>query len=277
MANIFITYADVRYKESLKRLRRQARASGLFDKVVAYTPADLPPAISGSSLMAFPRGGGYWVWKPYLIVRTLAEAAEGDVVYYMDSGCTLRPQSAEWARLQEEIKHHKAIFFQYRDDMKYPGWEKVCTAPANNSSRIRHWMKQSSRDYFTHYFGTDEYLDYCKIWGGFCIVKKQGPLLRTLDEWLRITLFRPDLVADAFGPDLTHEPADYNVHRHDQAIITPLIWRYGREDDILVLPETSESQKDEAAVVASRFIQGPIKSPLLWLKYKFYHLLHPMR
>jgi len=32
------------------------------------------------------RGGGYWLWKPYIILKTLESLEDGDVVVYTDSG-----------------------------------------------------------------------------------------------------------------------------------------------------------------------------------------------
>lgn len=65
----FISYGDERFSESLARMKRQARQLGLFDKVIAYTPDDLPMCIKGSPLFTYTRGGGYWLWKPSLFTR----------------------------------------------------------------------------------------------------------------------------------------------------------------------------------------------------------------
>ena len=42
MKKTFVTYGDDNYRESLERIGREARATGVFDSVRLYTPADLP-------------------------------------------------------------------------------------------------------------------------------------------------------------------------------------------------------------------------------------------
>jgi hypothetical protein len=273
MRKILISYGDIRFKESLKRIRRQAIKSGLFDEVVIYSDKDLPGYIKSSPLMAFNRGGGYWVWKPYIIYHILNKCSEGDVVYYIDSGCTLNKSSDEWNEYQKYLELYNAIFFQYRSNYKYPGWENVCSKPENNSTEIIHWMKPSCVTYFDNYFQDKGYHHFDKIWGGFMIIKKTKPIISMIEDWYRITLFNPELIVDPFGKELTDLPESFNLHRHDQSIITPLIYHFKEKDKILVLPETSESSKQSAAVIASRYRVG--KLPLWqYIKYKLYNFVH---
>lgn len=274
MRKILISYGDIRFKESLKRIRKQAAKSRLFDEIIIYSDKDLPNYIKSSPLMAFSRGGGYWVWKPYIIYHTLNNnCKEGDVVYYIDSGCTLNESSDEWENYQKHLESYNAIFFQYRKDFKYLGWENACSKPENNSTEIFHWMKPSCVSYFDSYFHDGGYQHFDKIWGGFMIIKKTKTIITMIEDWYRITLFNPELIIDPFGKELTNLPESFNLHRHDQAIITPLIYHYKERDKILVLPETSESSTQSAAVIASRYRVG--KLPLIqYIKYKIYNFVH---
>ncbi len=273
MKHIFISYADVRFQVSLERIKKQAQKIGVFDEVITYSPSDLPEYIKASPLMAFSRGGGYWIWKPYIIYNTLMKCNEGDIVYYVDSGCSLSGKSEEWKKYKEYIINYNAIFFNYRRDFKYVGWETSCTRPENNSTKILHWMKPSCISFFNNYIQDKRYLEYDKIWGGFMIIKKTDPIISVLEEWYKITLFNPELVMDPFGLELNNLPDTFNLHRHDQSILTPLIYHFKERDKLLVLPETSESSKEVAAVRADRFRQA--KMPFFqYLKYLIYNLLH---
>ena len=270
---VFISYGDSRFKESLKRIRKQAFKSGIFDEIVVFSDKNLPDYIKSSPLMAFTRGGGYWVWKPYIIYHTLSNCKEGDIVYYVDSGCTLNGNSNEWNDYQKYLESFNAIFFQYRKDYKYPGWDNVCSKTENYSTEIIHWMKPSCISFFDNYFQDEGYQHYDKIWGGFMIIKKTKPIISVVEDWYRITLFKPELIMDPFGDELNNLPDSFNLHRHDQAIITPLVYHYKEKDKIFVLPETSESSTQSAAVVASRYRVG--KLPLWqYIKYKLYNLVH---
>lgn len=266
-----ISYGDERFRESLARIKRQAQRLGFFDKIITYTPKDLPLSIKSSPLFAYTKGGGYWLWKPYIIYRTLQGCAYGDVVYYVDAGCRLNGESKEWDRYCELLKQHDAIFFQYRCDFDY-GWAHMCSSPQNNSTKIKHWMKPLTTDYFLKWFGEPSFLDYNKIWGGAMIIKKTKENA-LVNEWLSLSLFHPELVVDPFGEELSRLPDTFNAHRHDQSIITPLVYHYKDRQNILVLPETSESQPQTAAIVAERWRQARM-SLFLSLKCKVYRLIH---
>lgn len=76
MKKTFITYGDDNYADSLKRIKAEAEATGLFDEVRLYTPADLPEPFL-TYTRTYRRGGGYWLWKPFVIKDALDKAAEG--------------------------------------------------------------------------------------------------------------------------------------------------------------------------------------------------------
>ena len=261
MSNIFICYADNRFKESQNRLAKQAQKVGIFDKIIKYTPKDLPSYITSSPLFAFSKGGGYWVWKPYIIYYTLLESNNGDIVWYCDSGCTLDASSSEWNYFQEQMKVHSSIFFQYRKDFDY-GW----------NAEIRHWIKLSSIDYFSQYIDKS-FLSYGKILAGFMIFRKTNKIPEILDQWYKISLFHPELVADPFGAELKKLPPDFCAHRHDQSILTPLVYHFKDADNVLVLPETSESHIGKPAVLATRWRLGKMSC---WqkLKYTVWRIIH---
>ena len=264
MANIFISYGDERFKESLNRIARQAKKVGIFDKIIKYTPKDLPAYIKSSPLMAFIRGGGYWVWKPYIIHYTLLQCNIGDVVWYCDAGDTLVYDSPEWEQFQSQMQTHTAIFFQYRDGHKYE-W-----GVNGDKTAMKYWIKPSAKDYFLQYIDA-KFLDYSKIWAGFMIFKKTEKSSIILDQWYKMALFHPELMMDSFGPDL-NDPNDA-YHTRDQATLTPLVFHHHEEDNALVLPETAESRISNPAVLATRWMQGK----MLWhqkAKYRIWCLLH---
>ena len=143
MSKIFISYANFIYEKSLKRIAKQARSSHLFDHVDIYTPSDLPLPILSSPLMMYHRGGGYWVWKPWIIYNTLCNCNDGDIIYYVDAGCSLNPESEEWAEWDSAMAKYNAIVFDYRPDVKYSGWEQFCKNPSNCATELKHWLKMT--------------------------------------------------------------------------------------------------------------------------------------
>ena len=112
MKRILIAYANEPMKYSLKQIGIQARYIKQIDKVILYTEKDLPQEIRQSPLMKYKRGGGYWVWKPYLIWKTLQDYPEGTKVCYVDAGCSLY-SGKEWEQYWETLDHYDTILFQY--------------------------------------------------------------------------------------------------------------------------------------------------------------------
>lgn len=272
MASIFISYGDDRFKVSLDRIIRQARHSGLFDKVVKYTPKDLPSYVRSSPLFSQSKGGGCWCWKPYVISNALANCNEGDVVYYADAGCTIISDSPEWDKFKQLLKDYSSIYFQYRKDYSYPGWERYCKEEDSDKTVIKHWMKPSLVEYFSHFHDPDM-LEFDSLWAGFIIFKKTRNTSVILDQWLKITFFHPELVVSPLGAELQSLPYTYYGHRYDQSILSPLVCHYMDMDNALVLPETSESQLGSPAVLASRWRQAAF-NPISYLKYRLFEKLH---
>lgn len=267
MKKIFISYGDKRFTQSLKRLAKEAKALHRFDKVITYGPKDMPGAIKYSPLSIFKRGGGYWLWKPYIIYKTLQGCKDGDIVEYTDAGCHLQADSNEWKMYDECLKDHNAIFFQYRD-IKYAGWEKFCKHKENNRSKNLHWTKDITIDYFRQYDRNDDFLEYNELHGCHIIVKRCPETLFFIGEWLRISILHPELIIDAFGPDVYHPSPTFNEHRHDQSIVTPLVYFYKDKLNIEVMPETTESNTEHAAVVAARIKDKAFQNQ--WERFKYF-------
>lgn len=271
MSRIFISYGDASFKKSLKRIAKQARTSHLFDRVEVYTPSDLPPSIRYSPTMIFPRGGGYWVWKPWIVYDALRKCKEGDIVYYVDAGCTLNPNSDEWKEWDVIMNTHNAIVFNYRSDIYYEGWEIYCSKKENCSPELKHWLKPTAKEYFTRFLGSEDYLDFNHVMSGIIIVRKTTKIPFFIQQWLNIAVLNPSLFCDAYGEELGRLPESFNEHRHDQAILTPLVYHYKDIDKIAIQPEKSDSQKEIAAVIATRIHDHnwSLVDRLIWRINKF--------
>ena len=240
MKKIFIAYADTNLAYSLTRIGRQARKLGIFHEVILYTPADLPDYILRSPLMQAEKGGGYWAWKPVLIHETLQSHEEGDIVVYVDAGCTLN-KSTEWDLLFKLMLRYDTICFQY--DANMPVWEKF----GNTSTKIKYWTKQSAITFLDDYCQNKEWHEFCKIWGGVLLLK--GKENNLLHRWLDITLHHPEMIVDPTEEELLQQPKGFAFHKHDQSVITALAYT---DKSTLVLPEISETNGERSFVYAER-------------------------
>lgn len=90
-----LTFADSKFKPSLDRLRSQAVDLNVFNEIHICDENYISELIKKYSLKFFHEnpGFGFWIWKPYLIRKTLKNLKEEDVLIYMDAGCEINPKA----------------------------------------------------------------------------------------------------------------------------------------------------------------------------------------
>lgn len=244
MKKILIAYANENMKYSLKQLGIQARYIKQIDKVILYSEKDLPQEILHSPLMKYKRGGGYWVWKPYLIWKTLQDYPEGTKICYIDAGCTIY-SGEEWEKYWNMLDYKDTLLFQYASVI--PRWEPIFGC---SNSAIICWTKKKTIDFFDKLLKTERYHTFPKIWGGLVFCKsKDNELIR---EWLDITLAHPELIIDPNQDELKDQYPEFcGNHRHDQSIITPLAFKY-QDNNLTILPEAFDERKESKIIITSR-------------------------
>lgn len=93
----FITYGNVIFKNAVKRICKEAEDSGWFDTITPYGPGDLEDDFKKefNDVLSKPRGAGYWIWKNNIIQQTLDKINYGDILVYLDAGCTINKKASE--------------------------------------------------------------------------------------------------------------------------------------------------------------------------------------
>lgn len=110
--NIYaLSFADSRMSPSLNRLRKQIELFDLFSAYYLYNENDLDKSFKQKykdHLILGSRGFGYWIWKPYLILKTLEQIPDDSILLYMDVGCHInvkgKERFLEYIQLLEETK-----------------------------------------------------------------------------------------------------------------------------------------------------------------------------
>lgn len=275
MKKIFISYGNKPFKDTLKRIKKEARHLRIFDKVITYSEKDLPEWICQSSLFNYARGGGYWVWKPYVILKTMQRYPNA-LIIYADAGCSLNKNMDEWNAWFRLMETYEMLVTAYQIGFDY-GWYG---AFHTNSVEIATWTKKETLNYFDNKFGNTAWHTYNKIMAGFLMVKCNMSLIQ---EWLDTMLNNPNLVIDPTDVQQKEQYPFFVAHRHDQSILTPLVYYYRDEHKLklCILPETAESNPN-AAVVASRIKEikkVPLKTRIIYIIKRLlgencYQLLH---
>lgn len=207
---VLVTFASgQRYVDRQRTFTAAAAATGEFHAIESWS-YDLFKASAffdqNRDILQLSRGQGYWLWKPYLIWRTLEASADGDLIIYND--CL--PEDGN------VLEHSILPMLAWLSD----GARRIAIArkPAPN----RAWTK---RDCF-HYMGCDDsrYWDQEQViatYFGFVV----GPETRKLiSEWLEFCRDARILtdIPNTCGLDNLSE---FQEHRHDQSVLSNMLIR----------------------------------------------------
>jgi hypothetical protein len=198
-----ITYGDDKYARSKSRLNNEANSTGWFDSVTLYGSGDLDDEFKSNvgNVLNQRRGGGYWTWKPYIVQKHLNKINEGDILIYLDSGCTINPHGKE--RFNEYIKmlnnsEDGCISFQLKGLLE-------------NTFTIK--------EIFNH-FGViedDEITKTGQIIAGILILKKNSNSVNLVNLWNKTLCENPLLFTDYYN---TNQSSQFRDNRHDQSIFS---------------------------------------------------------
>lgn len=96
-----ISYANEAFKNAQKYGAITAQKNGA-DKVIEYGPSNIDDVFydKNEEILKCKRGNGYWLWKPYIIDKTMEHLDENDWVVYSDSGVFYNKN------IDEYIKHY---------------------------------------------------------------------------------------------------------------------------------------------------------------------------
>lgn len=201
--NIFITYSDEKYAPARHFCAKMARRVGRFDKVIEYSPDDLDEDFKReqAKTLAVKRGAGLWVWKSYVILKTINEVAkEGDVVFYADAGTFF-------------IRSFNHILKTMDQDV----WVSNIPLAEKQYTKREVFVKMGCEG--------AEYEDTPQCQGGFIGVKKSQKGVAFVEEWLRLVSDYNLLAADH---NSAYPEADsFVAHREDQSILSLLAKKHG--------------------------------------------------
>ncbi|MEM9472121.1 MAG: hypothetical protein AAGA00_09190 [Pseudomonadota bacterium] len=86
MKTVLITYASDAFAPWQRICTVTGQRFG-FDMCHAFGPEDIEPEFARrhDTTLQYDRGAGYWLWKPYIVQRVLADLADGDILVYADA------------------------------------------------------------------------------------------------------------------------------------------------------------------------------------------------
>jgi hypothetical protein len=191
-----VNYADERYKVQQKYNTRTAYKKGKADIVLEYSPESVDETykIQFSHIFSIKRGGGLWLWKPYIILDALDKAKEGDYIMYADSG----------SYFVNSINHLVNIMEQ--DEINIMTFE--------NPLLERQWTKKET-------MVNMEYKDrgLQQIIATFILIKKNEFCHLFIQQWQHYMEDEINLSPQKYRLDI-EEDEDFIAHREDQSVLS---------------------------------------------------------
>lgn len=199
---ILINYADRGYKEAQKRNSASGWQFG-FDKVIEYNVSSIDDEfkLKNWNILSQPRGAGYWLWKPYIILKTMKESQPNDIIFYSDSGShfmeSVRP-------LFDICEKENIVIFGL---------------PHVN----RTWIKMDAF-YYMNLINTDA-PNAGQVVGGHNLWKNIPVVRQIAEEWLHYSQ-DARIITDAPNTCGLKNFPDFQDHRHDQAILSLIAYKH---------------------------------------------------
>jgi len=202
----FITFASENFIEAGNRLTNQANGIGVFDKIIFYSEKYLKvDNLFWDKHATFiennKRGYGYWLWKPYLIQKTMKSMKDGDILLYLDSGCEIDINKKEQMLINFDIvKNDYILISKCSYEIEFNKMDLVMKLDMNNPIYLNSFQHQAGAILFL-------------------VCDKTRKLV---DEWY-------ELGCDYKNIDDTPSINNYSwfiEHRHDQAIFSLLTKKY---------------------------------------------------
>jgi hypothetical protein len=197
---IAANYADRKFKRAQKLNSKTARQYGA-DRVIEYGPDDIDRDFyeRNREILSNPRGGGYYLWKPYFYRKAYDELEEGDYLIYTDSG-SIYVNDIQYLIDCMEREKVNIMVFSLQNEMLERKYTKRDTLILTGCD-------------------TPMYIDTPQSVGGYMIYKKSPEVKAFFDE---VFEYAQDIRCISDNPNVMGQPnyEEFVAHRHDQAIIS---------------------------------------------------------
>ncbi len=200
-----INYADERYRKTQKFNSKMAKKHGA-DKVIEYTEHDLSEEFKekNKEIFRYSRGGGYWIWKPWIIKHTLKELEDEDYLVYTDAGSAFVRPIQLLIDVMKEQKTDIMAFCNDQLEIKYSKRDALILMDCDKN----------------------DILYSSQICGGYIIVKKTRWTEKIIDEFLCYAEDRRIVTDEENVMGMKNYP-EFIENRHDQTVWSLLCKKNG--------------------------------------------------
>jgi len=215
----------------------QSNLNNLIESVVAVSPTINISIIRKSEMskqfctdnkkiLDEPKGGGYWLWKPYVIVQMMESVNDGDVIIYSDSNKYRFIKPIE-ELIDEPLTKRDIVVWSTK-----PGGDLYYQKQLCKKSVIeKYFQATEKKGVLDNNYNESLYNPYTleQAWAGLIVVRKNPNTMHIMREWLQMCCVYED-ITDAYTGQNQEEFLD---HRHDQSLLTIVLDKFNVHMDML--------------------------------------------
>jgi hypothetical protein len=206
---VHINYANGRYLNSQRLCCETSIKVGGFDESIGYGLQDIDKEFlqANSYIFSQPRGAGYWLWKPYFILKHLHMMGEKDWLMYTDSGMYFDRNPWEWIPLHAwEGADEKGIMTFGNCGINSQFTKRDCFVLMGMDTEFHRKSPHRMASVF--------------------LCKKTETSVSFVEEWLSYAK-DPRILTDLPNTQMLPNYEEFKDHRHDQSIMSLLTLKYG--------------------------------------------------
>lgn len=186
-------------------------------------------------------GGGYWLWKPYVCLKTLEKCDDSDIVVYSDCGNKVF-RHKQWDMYWNWMYTNHAVFFY-------------------NGGHMGQWSRKVLIEDYIPF--VPMLRNMYQIQSGFIIYRKDA--MRIFEEWLDKMMNYPDYVIDADAGMKDKEYPEFIESRHGQAVLSAVVYRHCINTRVFVTRQRSERlRKGGQALFNARMSDSMVRNPMVY-------------
>lgn len=200
----FLIYDDETniYKTNIERLVDSVKKYSDFE-IILFKKSEIDNIFleKNKNILNCKRGGGYWLWKPYIINKILKKINNDDSLFYLDSSYYFIENFTDLYK-DEEI-----LIFSNKPNENTNHFKRLCKMDVIIKYNMQHdaFIKQIN-----------------ECWAGAIYLKKNDFNTKIMEEWLEMCCIFEDITDT---PSNKYNPF-FMDHRHDQSLLTILITKY---------------------------------------------------
>ena len=201
-------------------LSQQIKVLDIFDENNVFTLYDLINDKTfweqhGEFIINNERGFGYWIWKPYLIMKTMEKLNDGDIILYLDSECKIVLTEKQYLLQYLDIVKEKKLLYYYQHIKGLP------EITLNKMDVIHKLNMQNSELLYTDQYGAGIQLIY--------VCKKTRELTKSIYDFMC-----EDYHSIDDTPSIIQNYPNFYQHRHDQSLFSLLVKKNNLISDIII-------------------------------------------